>query len=108
MKPGEIKVGTCYRSSKNEVRQVLEITSEKRVIYKARNSAFKNGEAVWYQNTNPNTHPMLYIFSSAVVGEVPCDWDSSTTEAPLPAEPFFPVKAGAKEPAAAAKDPMDE
>jgi hypothetical protein len=106
MKPGEIKVGTCYRSSKNEVRQVLEVTSEKRVIYKARNSAFKDGEAVWYQNSNPNMHPMLYIFASAVVGEVPCDWNSATTEAPLPSAPFFSVKID--KPAAAAKDPMDE
>ncbi len=97
MKPDQITVGTCYRTSKNEVRQVLEITGEKRVIYKGRNSAFKKGEAAWYQNTNPNTQPMLYVF----------DWDSSTTEPPLPSEPFLPVKAGAAAPAAA-KDPMDE
>ncbi len=107
MKPDQITVGTCYRTSKNEVRQVLEITGEKRVIYKGRNSAFKKGEAAWYQNTNPNTQPMLYVFASAAVGEVPCDWDSSTTEPPLPSEPFLPVKAGAAAPAAA-KDPMDE
>jgi hypothetical protein len=84
MHPDEIKAGNCYRTSKNEVRNVLEITSEKRVIYKARNSSFAKGEAAWYQNTNPSTIPMLTTFAHAVVGPVPCDWDSDTMETPTP------------------------
>ncbi len=38
MHPNQITVGTCYRTARNEVRSVIEITAEKRVIYKARNS----------------------------------------------------------------------
>ncbi len=91
MKPDEIKAGTCYRTSKNEVRQVLEITSENRVLYRARNSAYAKGEAGWYQNHNAGVIPMLATFAHAVVGEVPCDWDSATTAAPLPSRVFLPV-----------------
>lgn len=84
MHPDEIKVGNTYRTSKNEVRNVLEITSEKRVIYKARNSSFAKGEASWYQNSNPASIPMLNTFAHAVVGEVPYDWDSTTAPPPAP------------------------
>jgi hypothetical protein len=84
MKPDQIKAGTCYRTSKNEVRNVIEITAENRVIYRARNSSYAKGEAGWYQNANPSTVPMLNTFAHAVVGEVPCDWDSAATEPPAP------------------------
>jgi hypothetical protein len=84
MHPDQIKVGTCYRTARNEVRSVIDITAEKRVIYKARNSSYAKGDAGWYQNTNASTIPMLNTFAHAVVGEVPCDWDSATTPTPEP------------------------
>lgn len=96
MKPEDMKVGTCYRTSKNEVRQLLEITAENRVIFRARNSAYAKGEAAWYQNHNPDTLPLLGTFAHGVIGEVPCDWDSATTPPPLPAREFLPGAAAAK------------
>jgi hypothetical protein len=84
MRPDQIKVGTCYRTSRNEVRNVIEITAEKRVIYKARNSSYAKGDAGWYQNTSASSIPLLNTFAYAVVGEVPCDWDAATTPPPLP------------------------
>jgi hypothetical protein len=83
MRPDEIKVGSSYRTARNEVRHVIDITAEKRVIFKARNSAYK-GETGWYQNPNPSTIPLLNTFAYAVIGEVPYDWDSATTPPPLP------------------------
>ncbi len=54
------------------------------MIYKARNSSYAKGEAGWYQNPNSSTIPMLNTFAYAVIGEVPYDWDSATTQPPLP------------------------
>jgi len=87
MQPDEIKVGSCYRTARNEVRCVIDITPEKRVIFKARNSSYAKGEAGWYQNANPSTIPMLHTFAYAAIGEVPYDWDSATTPPPLPSVP---------------------
>jgi len=84
MQPSEIKVGGCYRTAINEVRNVLEITAENRVIYRARNSSYEKGEAGWYQANAAISAPMLTTFAYAVVGPVPCDWDSRTTPTPLP------------------------
>ncbi len=82
MHPEQIKVGTCYRTARNEVRSVLEITTENRVVYKARNSSYAKGEAGWYKSAG--TMPMLNTFAHDVVGEVPCDWDSATAAPPAP------------------------
>ncbi len=87
MRPDEIKVGSSYRTAKNEVRNVIDITPEKRVIYKARNSSYAKGEAGWYQNPNASTMPLLHTFAYAAIGEVPYDWDSDTTPPPLPMVP---------------------
>lgn len=91
MQPNDIKVGACYRTSKNEVRNVVEITAEKRVIYKARNSSYAKGEAGWYQASSASTMPLLHTFAFAVVGEVPCDWDSATTPPPAPSVPGITI-----------------
>jgi hypothetical protein len=91
MQPNQIKAGSCYRTARNEVRSVIEITAENRVIYKARNSSYAKGEAGWYQNPNPGTVPMLNTFAHAVVGEVPCDWDSATTPPPAPSVPGITI-----------------
>ncbi len=90
MQPNQIKAGTCYRTARNEVRNVIEITSENRVIYKARNSSAK-GDAAWYQSGTAATMPMLNTFAFAVVGEVPCDWDSATTPPPAPSVPGITI-----------------
>ncbi len=108
MQPGQIKVGTCYRTARNEVRSVLEITPENRVIYKARNSAYAKGEAGWYQNPNASTIPMLHTFAYAVVGEVPCDWDSATTPPPAPLVPGIKHGTAGQTPAEAPKKPAPD
>jgi len=87
MQPDQIKAGSCYRTARNEVRNVIEITSDKRVIYKARNSSNAKGEAGWYQASSTSTMPMLKTFAHAVVGEVPYDWDSATSLPPAPSVP---------------------
>jgi len=87
MHPDQIKIGASYRTAKNEVRHVIDITAEKRVIFKARNSSYAKGEAGWYQNPNASTMPLLHTFAYAAIGEVPYDWDSDTTPPPLPSVP---------------------
>ncbi len=91
MQPSQIKVGTCYRTARNEVRNVIEITGENRVIFKARNSSYAQGEAGWYQSGTPSTAPMLNTFAHSVVGEVPCDWDSATAAPPAPSVPGITI-----------------
>ncbi len=108
MHPNQITVGTCYRTARNEVRSVIEITAEKRVIYKARNSSYAKGEAGWYQNTNAGSIPMLNTFAHAVVGEVPCDWDSATTAAPEPSVAGIKHGTAGATPAEAPKKPAPD
>jgi hypothetical protein len=85
VQPSEIKVGGCYRTARNEVRNVIDITAENRVVFKARNSSFAKGDAGWYQGSG--TMPMLNTFAFSVVGEVPCDWDSAAGLPPAPSVP---------------------
>jgi len=103
MQPGEIKVGGCYRTAINEVRNVLEITSENRVIFRARNSSYAKGEAGWYQANATIAPPMLSTFAYSVVGPVPCDWDSRTMPVPLPTVPGITIGTKGQEPKAAAE-----
>jgi hypothetical protein len=91
MQPNQIKAGSCYRTARNEVRNVIEITADNRVVYKARNSSFAKGDAGWYQSGPAATMPMLNTFAFAVVGEVPCDWDSATSAPPKPSVPGITI-----------------
>jgi hypothetical protein len=69
--PSSIDVGRCYLTANNQVRRIVEITSDDRVNYEARGARNVTG---WHPGPNLSSLPSRERFASDVERQVDCDW----------------------------------
>lgn len=79
VEPSEVQVGRCFITASNQVRKVIEITTDDRVNYSARGSEYKDDNS-WGLGPNLSNLPSRAAFARAVDRRVKCDWDKNYPE----------------------------
>jgi hypothetical protein len=77
--PEDVVKDACFVTSTNQVRKVIEITSDDRVNYLTRGASYK-GESSWGYGPPRTALPLRSEFAGQVDRKVTCDWDPDYPE----------------------------